>query len=322
MSDVIAAAPAAGAAPVADTSTAPVETSADTSVSDTDLEAAEAELAEAETKAEKAAAEKKVASVKKKYEFKSNNKTRVVDFDPNDDEEVKKWLSKAMGAEEKFEEAAMTRKQAEQLIEMLRTDPLSILRHPDLGIDVKKLAERVMLEQLEDAEKSPEQKQMEDMQKKLKEYEEEKKRLEDDKRKSEISRLEMEAIQSLDEQVTAALQNTTLPKSPYVVKRIADAAIEAMNMGYDNVTIEQIMPYVEEQMRQEMQEMFGAMPDETMEALLGKGRLDSYRKSRVSKVKAAKATETAKKVQDTGSKPKETNTSGQKKKFGDIFGNF
>lgn len=132
MSDAPVAAPAAGSAPVADTSTAPVDHSADTSIDDADLDAAEAELADAETKAEKAAAEKKVASVKKKYEFKSNNKMRSVEFDINDDEEVKKYLSKAFAADEKFEEAAMTRKQAEQLIDMLRTDPLSILRHPDL----------------------------------------------------------------------------------------------------------------------------------------------------------------------------------------------
>lgn len=322
MSDTNVAAPAASPAPVADTSTAPVSTSADTSIGDEDLDAAETELAEAETKAEKVAAEKKVASVKKKYEFKSNNKMRSVDLDINDDEEVKKYLSKAFAADEKFEEAAMTRKQAEQLIDMLRTDPLSILRHPDLGLDVKKLAEQVLLEQIEDSEKSPEQKQMEEMQKRLKDFEEEKKKLEDDKRQSEIQKLEMEAIQNLDEQVTAALQKTDLPKSPYVVKRIADAAIEAMNMGYENVSIEQLMPYIEEQIRGEITEMFGAMPDETMEKLLGKSRLDSYRKSRVSKVKAAKATETAKKVQDTGGKPKDDGKPVSKKKFSDVFGNF
>lgn len=310
-------------APAAPVAAEPVDTSVPAEATeDASLEAAEAELSEAETKSEKAAAQKKVESAKKKYEFKSNNKTRVVDFDPNDDEEVKRYLSKAIAADEKFEEAAMTRKQAEQLIEKLRTDPLSILRHPDLGLDIKKLAEQVLLEQMEDAEKTPEQRQMEEMQKKLKDYEEEKKRLEDDRRKSEIEKLQMEAINSLDEQVTAALQKTDLPKSPYVVKRIADAAIEAMNMGYENVTIEQIMPYVEEQLRGEIQEMFGAMPDEIMEKLLGKGRLDNYRKSRVSKMKANKATETASKVQDTGGKPKSEEKPAQKKKFSDVFGNF
>lgn len=308
MSDANIAAAAPAAAP------APVEpTAPESSVEDVvDTEEAPAQPTPS----------KQDASSKKKYDVKVNNKSKSVELDWSNDEEVKNYLSKAMAADEKFQEAAQTRKQAEQLIQMLMNDPLSVLKHPDLGIDVKKLAEQVLNAEIEEMNKTPEQKQLEEMERKLKAYEEEKKTLEEQKRQSEIERLQMEAIQSLDEQVTQALQKTSLPKSPYVVKRIADVAIEAMNMGYDNVSIEQVMPYVEEQLQLEIKEMFGAMPDEVMEKLLGKGRLDTYRKAKVSKAKSAKATETSKSVKDTGTKPKEEPKEAKKVKFKDIFGAF
>lgn len=265
---------------------------------------------------------KEAAARKKKYQIKANNKLRDIEIDLDNDDEIKRYLEKAMGADEKFQEAAMTRKQAEALIDMLKTDPRKILTHPDLGIDVKALAYQIINEELEDLSKTPEQKRLEEMEKKLKDYEENEKKTKEEKRKAELEKFEMEQQQMLDDQITAALQTTALPKSPYVVKRVADAMIEAFSLGYETVTPEQVMPYVEQSIQREISEMFGAMPDEVMEKLLGKQRLDGYRKARVAKAKAAPAT--AKSVKDTGNagKPKEEAKEEPKLRFKDVFGAF
>lgn len=314
--------PDGGAAPVEAPVDAPVEENVEETegneeeVTEETPEELEAKSKEAEKKAE--------AARRKKYQLKVNNKVRDIELDLDNDEEVAKYLQKAMAADEKFQEAAMTRKQAEALVEMLKKDPLSVLKHPSLGVDIKALAQKVINDELEEMEKTPEQKEREKLEKELKELKAERERLAKEKQESEMARMQAQAHQELDEQIDLAIRSTDLPKSPYVVKRIADAMIDAVGMGYEDITVQDIMPYVEEQIRNEISEMFGAMPDEVMEKLLGKGRLDNYRKARVAKVKA-KPVETAKQVKDSGKATeakKEAAKEDPKKdiKFKDFFG--
>lgn len=302
-----AAAPSAAPASIEATASATPET--------TDAEEVDSEEAE---EVEKEAKEK-VAGRKKKFSLKVNGKAKDVEVDLDNDAEIEKYLQKAMGADEKFQEAAMTRKQAEQLVDMLRTNPRAILSHPDLGLDIQKLAHEIINEQIEDLSKSPEQKRLEEMEKQLKQYEEDKKKLENEKREAELGRLEQEAFQQLDDQISDALSKTSLPKSPYVVKRITDAMIEAVNLGYTDVTAAQVMPYVEEMLTNEIQRLFEESPDEVMEKLTGKGRLDKYRKARVAKAKA-KPVETAKQVKETTSQKSESPKAEEKVTFSKMFG--
>ena len=61
---------------------------------------------------------------RRRYDLSVNGKNRAIEVDVDNEEEMKRYLQKALAADEKFQEAAMTRKQAEQLVEMLRTNPL------------------------------------------------------------------------------------------------------------------------------------------------------------------------------------------------------
>jgi hypothetical protein len=192
----------------------------------------------------------------------------------------------------------------EQLVDMLKTNPLSILKNEALGLDVRKLAEQVLNEEIEEMQKSPEQKRIEELERKLKDKEEREKQLEDERRQAEMNALQEQAAQQLDDQMSDAIGKSTLPKSPYVVKRLADAMIEAVNMGYNDVTPEQIMPFVEQQIMDEFQKVFEESADDKLEKLIGKKTLDRYRKGRVSKQKA-QPIETAAQVKDSGEKSKE-----------------
>ena len=293
-----------------------------------DLEAEEQsqEASKPESKEQKAAAakqEKEIKKAMKKYELQVNGKKKSVELDFDNDEEVKKYLSKAMASDEKFEEAASIRKQAEQLVMMLKENPLALLRHPELGLDVKQLATQILNDELDEMQKSPEQKRIEELERNLKEREEAEKKLSEEKREAEMAKMQAEAYRQIDEDITTALETSDLPKSPYVVKRIADAMIEAVNLGYEDVRVTDIMPYVEQQILAEIQAMFEAKPAETMEKIIGKKNLDSYRKSKVSKAKA-KPIETAAQVKDTGAKakPAEDKKDEPKMRFKDVFGQF
>lgn len=306
MSDTAGAAAAPSSA--APESTAPVSEAPSLEASE-DIDALEASLEEgAEEGKELSKEEKKVEEAKKelrkKYSLKVNNKVKELELDLENDAEVQKYLQKALAADEKFQEAANMKKGFAELINQLKTNPLAILAHPEIGVDLKRLAEQVLTQEIEDMQKTPEQKKLEEMERKLKEYEEEKTRLEEEKRQAEMAKLEEQTYQELDEQISEALAQTELPRSPYVVKRIADAMITAMDMGYTEVQVKDIIPFVEQQITSEIQQLFESAPETTseklMEKFVGKKNLDKYRKSRISKVRA-KAPETAKSIKETGS---------------------
>lgn len=309
MSDTSAAAPAASTAPVSEA--APVEAEVEDNAA---LEAEEAAEQEAKAKEE-------VKSLKRKFSPKVNGRQKDVEIDLGNDEEVLKYLSKAMAADEKFQEAASLRKNVEMLVSELKANPRSVLSHPDLGIDLKKFAQDILNEEIEEMNKTPEQKELEALKKELSEKDKRLKVEEEAKRAAEMERLQEQAFKQFDDEITSALEKSTLPKSPYVVKRIADTLIEAVNLGYTDASVQDILPIVEQQISNEIQKMFETMPEEVMEQLIGKNNLSRLRKKRLASMK--KPVETSGQVKDTGKKSStETKKEDQKLRFNDIFGNF
>lgn len=293
-------------APVAEESTAPVE------------EAEAEESTEEPVEVKKAEAPK---STKRKYTPKVNGRQREIELDPNNDEEMMKYLSKAMAADEKFEEAATLRKSVEMLVQELKTNPRSVLSHPELGLDLMKFAQDIINESIEEEQKTPEQRELEQLKKQLADKTTREKQLEDEKTTAERARMEEQAFKQFDDDITAALETSKLPKSPYVVKRIADTLIEAVNMGYTDATVQQILPIVEEQINNEIQRMFETMPEDVMEKMIGSKNLERVRKKRLSS--KGKPVSTANQVQSTGKTSKDAEQSKEKPvKFRDLFGAF
>lgn len=313
MSDTNTAAPAAATAPVSEAP--PIQAEAVSEEVLAEVDAAE-EAAEA-----KDVAVKPKASSKKKYTPKVNGRQKEIEIDIENDEEMLKYLQKALAADEKFEEAASLRKNVEKLIMELKSNPKSVLSHPELGVDLKKFAEEILNEEIQELNKTPEQKELEKLRKELAEKDTRLKAEEEAKRNAEMERLREQSFKQFEDDLTAALDKSTLPKSPYVVKRIADTLIEAVNLGYTDTTVQDILPIVEKQIRGELQNMFEVAPEEVMEELIGKSNLSRLRKSRLAKMK--KPVETAKNIMETGnSSKKEEDKKEKKQKFTDLFGRF
>jgi hypothetical protein len=308
--------PAAAPAPAApEASTAPIADTATEASDEADIEAEAAQLTKEEAKA-----------IKKRYELKVNNKVKNIDIDLSNDEEVKRYLQKAEGADEKFQEAASLRKQVEQLVTELKKNPLAILRHPELGIDVKALAQQVLNEEIEDMKLSPQEKRIKELEDSLKAKETREKELEEERTANERAKFEAQAAEDLDEQVTSALSKSNLPKSPYVLRRISDVMIAAMDMGYNDVKVDDIMPFVQEQINGEIQRLFDEAPEDTfekvMEGIVGKKHLDKYRKNKISKSKSKASTTSAAQIKDTGasSKTEKKPEPAKPVRFKDLYG--
>lgn len=266
---------------------------------------------------------KKQEAIRKKYELKVNGRPKSVELDLSNDKQIQDYLQKAMAADEKFQEAANLKKDVQLLVKTLKENPLAILTHPNIGVDVKKLAEMVINQELEDMQKTPEQKRLEQLEKELEQERQAKSKMEEEKRQAEIAKREAEEFQMIDDQISDALTKTELPKTPYVVKRISDAMISAFDMGFRDVTVDQIVPIVEKQLKEELGQWFDTSSEDALEKLMGKN-LDRIRKKRIAAAKKAPVTAQAIKATSEGTKakPSEGKKEEKTKRFEDLFGKF
>lgn len=258
----------------------------------------------------------------KEYNLKVNGKNKVIKFDPSNDEEVLSYLQKAEASDSKFQEAAAVRKAAIQFIDDLKKNPRKVLSDPNIGVDLKKFAEEIMNETLQEMEKSPEQREREKLQKELealrKEKEDEKKSWEE----KEFTRMQAEHEKQLETDISAALDIGGLPKTPRTVKAMAEMMMIALENGID-LSPADIAPIVKNTTLTEFKEVVGSLSDDQLEDFLGKEILGRLRKKNVAK---AKAVETASAVKSTGNEivaeKKDREEDKNKKKVGyrDFFG--
>ena len=265
--------------------------------------------------------------LRKKYKAKVNGREQEVEVNLNDDEEVRKYIQKAMASDEKFREAATIRKQMESLVSAMK-DPnelRKILTHPSIGMDIKEFAASVLNEAMEEELKTPEQKEQEQIRKELQEKNAKLEELENRARQAELARIEEQEFRQLDLEITAALESLEdLPKSAYTVKRLTDAMIDAVNAGYVDVTVQDVLPYVQQSMVAEHRATYDQMTEEQLEKLIGTHNINRLRKKRLARRKAP--VETAKSVKDSGQKTDKDSKSAKKPEkegtFSDIFGVF
>lgn len=243
-------------------------------------------------KKDESKADKAIKEQIRKFKLKIDGKEEELD-----EAEVLKRAQLASGAQKRMQEAAQLRKDVEQLIEALRTNPLELLTNPALGIDIKKVFEDYASRQLEEATKTPEQKEREKLQKELEDLRKQAQSEKEAREKAEFERLKEKAALDLDEQMTAACENAGLPKSPYVIKRMADYMILAAENGVKVAPMD-VLPIVKREMQEDLKQFFASSPDDLVEELLSKERISNFRKKALAAAK--KPVETANSIKSTG----------------------
>lgn len=227
-----------------------------------------------------------VFELKKRMTFKVNGKDVEKEIDLSDESKLQELLQKGFAADERFQEASSMEKQMKQFASLLQSDPIQALIAA--GHDPDKVAEAYMEQRIEQMQKSPEQLQLEKLQKEVEDERKLREDLEQEKVSAEQSRAQEEYSRQLDTEITDALDTSNLPKSPYVVKRIAENLMIALEKDED-ATVEAILPIVERQINSEIREMFEAMPEDVIEKILGNDVSTKLRKRRLKKIKKTPA---------------------------------
>jgi hypothetical protein len=65
----------------------------------------------------------------------------------------------------------------------------------------------------------------------------------------------------------------------------------AMNNGFEDVTADDVVPLVEQEMRSELGRLYDEMPEDALETFIGKKNIDRLRKKRVASVKVPSVNE-------------------------------
>lgn len=267
-------------------SSAPVESiEVDENVEETPVE--NEEVAEVSAQTGKTEA-KKTAEIKKelkKLKIKFNGKEEDVEFDPTDDEYLTKQFQLAKLGQTKSHDYSKLEKEVDQFINLLKTNPRAILSDPTIGIDLKKFASEIIDEEIQNSAKSPEQKERERLEGELKALKDEQKRKDEEFKTKEFERMQQSALQQYDNQIHEALQASNVPKNAYTIKKIADYMLLGLQNGMD-VTAADVLPLVQQEIQSDIKELFGVMPDEVLEQLIGKDVIGRLRKKSIAKAKA------------------------------------
>lgn len=264
------------------------------------------------------AQKKKIKQIKGKF----NGKEFVEDLPFEIDEEHAQWLvtqrQKAMLADSKSREYAQLENEVGAFIQELRKNPKKALQNPAIGLDIKELAASILQEEIERSQKSPEQLRAEEAEAKLQELMSEREREKQENEARELERLTEREYERYDNLMSNALESSDLPKSPYVVKKMTEYMIMAVENGID-VDPKDIIPLIRQEIHSDISQMFGSMPAELIEQVIGKdtlGKLKNHRKSAASKppvpVKAA--------VKDVAAKSEEKKEPAKKQTMRDFFG--
>lgn len=270
-------------APVASSTPVAAPTVGDTATEQTQTEASPSqevvEASKEEAAVPKIPTEKEIKEAIKKWKLKSQGKTREI----TDEAELVRLAQLGLGAHEKFEQAAGTRKKAEAVLELIQKDPAKALQ--SLGLDVRKLAEQYIVDEAQRQMMSPEERQKHEIQQEIQKLKAEKDEMLKQQREERISQLQAKYEVDIQDQIIGAIDKYKLPKNPKTVSRIAEYMASALENGYEASALD-VATRVRQDLEEEHKAMFGHYNVEDLLKLLGDDKLKEIRQYEVNKVKA------------------------------------
>jgi hypothetical protein len=232
-------------------------------------------------------------------------------------------LQMAKMAQKRAKEAADLRQQVERIgdyLDQAKGDKKKLRALiKELGGDEKELAAMIIEEEIANSQKSPEQLAKEALEEELKTLKEQREKEKKDWETREKERLLGQEMERYDMLVSKAIESSELPKSPYIVKKMADYMMLGLENGID-LHPNDIINLVKEEVQSDLQELVRAMGADNAEKFLGKEILGSIRKKNIAKVKASQPPTPMKaSIKDVGANKQESKPV-QKQTFKNFFG--
>lgn len=222
------------------------------------------------------------------YEIKVNGQTKRVGRD-----ELIKQAQLGYSANERFEQAAQQKKQMESVVGRFK-DPnqmIDALMDPSLGLTKDQVRSAMEAwytkEFIEPEQMTPEQLELRNAREKLKKYEETEKAKQKELQDAEFETLTSKERESLQTQITTALDESGLPKTKFIVARMAFYMHKNLSNGWDAP-----MDVIIDQVKKERQSMLSDLTEssdaEALISYLGKDFVNKIRKYDLAQLRARK----------------------------------
>lgn len=196
--------------------------------------------------------------------------------------EVIALAQQGKSSQKRFQEAAQTKKEAQELTTYLKENPREALKK--LGIDVRQFSEEYLMEMITEQSMSPEQKSQREMESKLRAYEKADKDAKDKKDKEEHAALDAKYTQEFEQTFITALSESGLPKTAFTLRRMADLQMMSYKKGLE-LSPSQIAKIVREDYVNEQKALFGSVDGAQLMEMLGQDIVKKLSKHQVAEHK-------------------------------------
>jgi hypothetical protein len=209
------------------------------------------------------------------------------------DEDIAREYKKWKGADSKFREAAQARQSVEQFMKALQEDPESVLSDPRLPLDRKKLAEKWLVQQIEDElkPKDPRDQKLTEMERRLKEYEEKeqaKVKEQEDKATSEARQKSMEKIGSVLREAGKLTHLSAHPESEAALIREMALYMRAATERGEKVSPQELVEHIHNSRFQQFYTLANQFEGEELLEFLGEEVVRKLRKADLARLKAGR----------------------------------
>jgi hypothetical protein len=203
--------------------------------------------------------------------------------------ELSKELEKAKGADQRFREAAEQRKHMEAFLEQFQRDPLSVLKDKRLSINQRELAEKMLLESLEEEMLTPEQRKLREYEGKLKEFESKEQQIKREAEEREAEQRKELKRQEIGQLFAKAMESTPLSKDPetaaMAMRDMAMMLRVAKERGLE-VGAEELAKHAEAKYQKAMYSLANTLEGEDLISFLGEEVVKKIRKADLARLKA------------------------------------
>lgn len=273
------------AAPVAATPTTP--NAPETAAPAQSQSQAATQTPPAPTKAEVKEAKAEAA---RRYKLKLDGKEQ--DYDES---EIVQLAQQAAGSAKRFQEAAALKKQVEEVVQYLKSNPGEAMKR--LGIDPRKFSEEFLVDALKREAESPEQKRIREAEEKIKHYESREKQIAELKAKQEAEAKaaqekaaqeakQREIMERYDRVFTEALDKSGLPKNAYTIARMAQ--LQRLNLKNKlDLAPDSLAKLVKEDVEAEIKHHITGRSGDQLMDMLGKDNMKLITKAQIAKLKGS-----------------------------------
>ena len=217
--------------------------------------------------------------------------------------EVLELASAGRAANQRFQEAAKLRREAEEIYKIAKANPQEFFQKT--GMNAREWAEKFLLGELQKEAETPEQKKARENEEKLRKYEASEKEQKDKELNEERSRATAAERERLDKAFTKALFDSGLPRTKFTVKRMAELQLINIKNKFE-LPPERLAKLVREDYVNEQKALMGSLEGDQLLEFLGPELTKKFSKAQIAKLKArgvqpAKQTASGEQAQAPGS---------------------